>query len=171
MLWSAEKHYETIYSNSVYLVKNVEILLSDIYRMLRPGGTAVIEVKNPFLLETLDEMEKFMSAEAIAILNRWRRETMPGGLLFREWRDLVLKIGFKVEDCRNVYPDKLLIDIWNIGLRPISHLLIRMSEALSAEQRNEIKQEWVDIFYQLFKPLLSLDHTYPLEKRLTSVSF
>jgi hypothetical protein len=56
------------------------------------------------------------------------------------------------------------MDIWNIGMRPISHLLIQMSEAMSSEERIKIKKEWVDIFFELFKPLLNLSTQYPLEE-------
>lgn len=156
--------FRTVYSNSVYWIKNVENLLSDIHRMLNPNGIAILEVMTPYLLETLDEMTPYLSEEAIAILDRNRRSTMPGSREFSEWRELMLNCSFKIEEVRTVYPSKILIDIWNIGLRPISHLLIQMAEALSSEERRKIKQEWVEIFFELFKPLLSTRETYSLEK-------
>ena len=159
-----DNYFKTIYSNSVYWVRNVESLVSDIYRMLKHNGVAILEVMTPYLLETLDEIEEHLSPEAIAILNRRRRETMSGSREFGEWKDLMLKCGFQIEDIRCVYPDKLLINIWNIGLRPISHLLIQMSDNLSCEERHRIKQEWVKIFFELFKPLLSIGQTYSLER-------
>lgn len=155
-------HFRTIYSNSIYHVSGVRSLLADIYRLLRPDGLAVLEVLTPYLLETLNQIEPIIGAEATSILDRKRRER-PGGHEFREWREMMRETGFKIEDARCVYPDKLLTDIWNIGLRPISHLLIQMSDNLSDEERHRIKQEWVDIFFELFKPLLQIKQTYSLE--------
>lgn len=159
-----DNYFNTIYSNSVYWVKNVKNLLTDIYRMIGNNGIAALELMTPFLLETLDEMEGYLSRKGIDILNRKRRETMPGCLGFYEWKKLILECSFKIEEVKCVYPNKILIDIWNIGLRPIAHLLIQMADALSVEERIRIKQEWVEIFFELFKPLLSIKQTYSLER-------
>ena len=72
--------------------------------------------------------------------------------------------GFIIKDVHCVFPDKLPVDIWNIGLRPISHLLIQMADSLSLEERKKLKKEWVEIFYKLLKPLLSIKQTYSIEK-------
>ncbi|MCV0430387.1 methyltransferase domain-containing protein [Nitrosopumilus sp.] len=155
--------FKTIYSNSVYWVDPPQPLLSDIHRMLHPEGRAVLHLFTPFHLETLDELECFLSKEAIDILDRKKRETMKGLRKYNEWKKLIEEAGFKIEEVKNVHPGKLIIDMWNIGLRPIAHLLIQMSESLSDEQRKNIKKEWVDIFFKLFKPLLNLPETYSLE--------
>jgi len=160
-----EKNYfKTIHSNSIYWVNNVSNLLKEIHRILHPDGIAILEVMTPYHLETLKELEQFLSPEAITILDRKRRESMPGLVPFLKWKDLLLKNKFLIEDIRSVYPHKLIIELWNIGLRPISHLLIQMSESLSKEDRLRIKKEWVEIFFQLFKPLLYLKNSYVLEK-------
>lgn len=160
-----EKNYfKTIHSNSIYWVNNVSNLLKEIHRILHPDGIAILEVMTPYHLETLKELEQFLSPKAITILDRKRRESMPGLVPFLKWKDLVLKNKFLIEDVRSVYPHKLIIELWNIGLRPISHLLIQMSESLSKEDRLRIKKEWVEIFFQLFKPLLYLKNSYVLEK-------
>ncbi len=159
-----EHHFQTVYSNAVYWTENVEPLLADIHRMLKPGGRALLEVMTPYFLETLDDIEPYLSAEAMVILDRRRRQTMPGSRHFGQWRAIMESCGFAVQDCRCVYPARVLLDIWNIGLRPISHLLIQMTDAVSAEQRSKIKREWVDIFFELFKPLLSARPTYTLER-------
>ena len=57
----------------------------------------------------------------------------------------------------------MIVDFWNIGLRPISHLLIQMADSLSVKERKKIKEEWVDIFFELFKPLFSLKQSYTPE--------
>lgn len=159
-----DNYFQTVYSNSFYWVKNVENLLLDVYRMLRPDGVAILEVATPYFYETLNELERYLSPEAITLLDRNRRGTSPGMRVYKDWKELMEKCGFTIEDVRCVYPDKILMTIWNIGLRPISHLLVRMSDNLDINERHKIKQEWVDIFYDLFKPLLNLNLTYSLDE-------
>jgi len=159
-----DNYFRTIYSNSSYWVKNVKGLLTDIHRMLRPDGTAILEVATPYFYETLTKLEKYLSPNAISVLDRNRRATSPGTLPYKEWKELLEDCNFVIESSENVYPNKLLIDFWNIGLRPISHLLIQMTKNLTEEERNKIKTEWVDIFYELFKPLLSIEQSYLLDK-------
>ena len=155
-----DNHFKTIYSNSAYWIKDIKNLLLDIRRMLRPDGTAVLEVLSPYLMETLTDMEKYLPKKAIDILDRQRRATMHTKLKTSDWKKLMRECGFKIEQTKCVYPNKLLIDIWNIGLRPISHLLIQMPDDL----KRKIKEEWVEIFYELFKPLLKLPMTYKTEE-------
>lgn len=159
-----DNKFMTIYSNSIYWTENIENLLSEIHRMLKPGGTAVLEVMTPSFTKTLDELEPYFSKEAIDIIDRQRRSTMKGARYYKEWKETMLKAGFTIEETKCVYPSKILIDIWNIGLRPISHLLIQMSDNLLDKERHEIKKQWVNIFLALFKPLITIEQTYSLEK-------
>lgn len=156
-------YFQTIHSNSIYWVNNVASLLSEIHRILHPTGFAILEVMTPYHLETLSKLEKYLSLDAIELLDRKRRESMPGLRNYGEWKEIISNNGFDIHDVRSVYPDKLILDFWNIGLRPISHLLIQMSNSLTKQQRAKIKKEWVDIFHRLFKPLLNLNNTYQLE--------
>jgi len=159
-----DNFFKTIHSNSIYWVKNVKPLLNDLHRILHPDGTVILEVMTPYHLETLNELEKYLDTGSIEILDRKRRETMPSLHTFSEWKKLILDSGFQIQEIRSVFPDKIIMDIWNIGLRPISHLLIQMSDSLSESERLRIKNEWVEIFYNLLKPLLFLKSSYELEK-------
>ena len=158
------EEYQTIYSNSVYWVRQVEPLVKDVYRMLRPGGIAVLEVATPTLLETLDQLTPILGEQATSILDRERRASTKGFQVPAQWEKIFKRTGFAIEDARCVWPNKLLTDIWNVGLRPVSHLLIQMVKRLDHEERLRIKQEWVDIFFTLFKPLLDLPLTYEHER-------
>ncbi|MFH1070335.1 MAG: methyltransferase domain-containing protein [Candidatus Glassbacteria bacterium] len=159
-----DNYFSTVYSNSIYWVKDVEALLAEIHRVMKPGGRAVLEVKTPYLLDTLDRLGKHLSPEAVSILDRNRRATMPGSRTYRQWRDVMDGAGFRVEDARSVYPNRILVDIWNVGLRPVSHLLIQMADNLKPDDRLRIKREWVEIFSTLFRPLLDLPPDHALEQ-------
>ena len=71
---------------------------------------------------------------------------MRGSCAVSDWERLLKNAGFKVDYVESVFPTENLIDIWNIGFRPISHLLIQMSEELPVQRRAEIKAEWIEIF-------------------------
>lgn len=156
-------HFKLIHSNSIYWIKQPETLLSEIHRMLDDDGIAILEVMTPQHFSTFDKLSLF-SEKAIDILDRKRRDTMPGLKNYSEWKNIIEKQNFKIEQVKNIYPDKFVIDFWNIGLRPISHLLIQMSENLSIDSRTNIKKEWVEIFFELLKPLLYLNTDYPFEQ-------
>ncbi len=158
-----DNFFKTIYSNSVYWVKEPEKLINDIFRITSPGGICALEVGTTNRYEILDALEKYLSPTAISILDRKRRENAKGLKDLSEWKEIIQKSGFEILEVKSVYPHKMLMDIWNIGLRPISHLLIQMSDSLEPKKRRKIKQEWVEIFYELFKPLLTIKESYSLE--------
>jgi len=159
----SDNFFQTIYSNSIYHTANSDKLLSEIYRITKPGGSVGLEVLTPFMFDTLVEMEKYLDEDAISIFDRKRRKIMPGLQTHAEWNKKMKRAGFKIDEVISVYPNKIILDIWNIGLRPIAHLLIQMTDKLSLEDRRRIKQEWVNIFYRMFKPLLSVNQSYTLD--------
>ena len=156
-------HFQTIYSNSIYWVQRPAELVNDVKRMLASGGLAVLEVMTPYMLDPLNALEPIVGPRATRILNRQRRETMPGLRTTKEWSELFGEAGLAIEDIRIVYPSKTTVQMWNVGMRPISHLLIQMAENLEPDQRRRIKAEWVEIMYDLACPLLSLPPSYDLD--------
>ena len=89
---------------------------------------------------------------------------MPSALSPKDWEGMVSNAGFKVEQVASVYPKEFLIDIWNVGIRSIAHLIIQMADEISATRRLEIKSEWVDIACELIMPLVMLPNTCPLDR-------
>lgn len=158
-----DNYFKTIYSNSVYWVNDPANLIKDIKRILHPEGIAILHLFTPYHFETLDEIEPFLSKEAVEILDRKRRETMPGRRTYKEWKEIIENCGFHIKEVRNVYPNKPLIDWWNMGFRAIAHLLIQMANSLPTDERNKIKKEWIEIFFTLFKPLLTFKEKYNIE--------
>ena len=118
----------------------------------------------PLLLSTLDRLAPLLSKKAISILDRKRSDTMRGSCAVSDWERLLKNAGFKVDYVESVFPTENLIDIWNIGFRPISHLLIQMSEELPVQRRAEIKAEWIEIFFEIMLPLVSLPNTCPIDR-------
>jgi len=159
----SDNFFKIVYSNSLYWVDNIDLILSELHRSLHPDGQIFLQIMTPYHIETLDKLEKLFSKEAIDILDRNRRKSYLSLRKYEEWVELFTKSGFKIKEIKNSYPNEFVLDLWNVGLRPIAHLLIQMSEALSSEKYLEIKKHWVDIFYKLFKPLLYSPETYKFE--------
>lgn len=159
----SDESFDSIYSNSIYWINKPENLLDDISRLMKPKGRLILEVMTPSHLTTLDKLSSLLSPTAISILDRKRRETTTGLKKYETWRQMFLQKGFKIIEEKSVYPHHTIIDFWNIGLRPISHLLIQMSDNLSLIERSKIKKEWVDIFFELFKQFLYIDPDYSVE--------
>jgi hypothetical protein len=43
--------------------------------------------------------------------------------------------------------------VWDIGLRPIAPLLVRMANELTPQTRLEVKRDWIALFCDLLEPL------------------
>ena len=73
----------------------------------------------------------------------------------QQWTAKFEAAGFEVESCKAYLP-KLVIQAWDIGLRPISPLLIEMTDALTPEMRLEIKRKWVATLLPMLAPLCEI---------------
>jgi len=162
-----DNYFKSIFSDAIYWIKKekVSALLAELHRVLHPDGRAIFQLMTPSFHETLEQLSEILNPEAINILDRKRRATMPGIQTYQEYKELLEKNGFEILEVKNTYPNKILIDISNIGLRPIQHLLIQMANSMPPEKRKSIKEEWVKIFFELGKPLLKLDETYKIENQ------
>jgi len=160
-----DNFFMSIFSDAVYWTKKdrVDAILGELHRVLHPEGKAALELLTPSHLEFLDQISEILGPQAVEILDRKRRFTMHGRHSYQEYVELIKKNGFKILDVKNTYPNKLLLDIWNVGLRPIQHLLIQMVNSIPSDKRKRIKDEWVDIFFELGKPLLKLSENYNIE--------
>jgi len=67
-------------------------------------------------------------------------------------------IPFKNANLEIVYHDmhlsQRLITFWDIGLRPLSPVLIKMANNLGTIKREEAKEEWIGICSEICKPFL-----------------
>ena len=162
-----DNYFKSIFSDAVYWTKRekVDPLLAELHRVLHPDGKMALQLLTPTHLELLDQLTEILSPKAIEILDRKRRFTMHGRHTYHEYKEMFEKNGFEILEVKNTFPDKLILDIWNIGMRPIQHLLIQMVDSLSPDKRKKIKHEWVDIFFELGKPLLKLGETYSIENQ------
>ena len=160
-----DSEFKFIHSNSLYWTNNPVKLLKDVNRVLDKDGLAVLEFSTQNMLSTLYDLKPILNKAAFNILDRKRTLEMKGikGDI-KDWVNYIKKSNFIIEDIRWAWPNKIITDFWNTGLRPISHLLIKMANNMSISERKKIKKEWVNIFYEILLPLSTKPKTYNPKK-------
>ncbi len=146
--------FKLVHSNAIYWTKNPVELMKDVHRILDRDSTAVFEVCTPRMLSTLQTLKPMLSRRALSILDRKRSQEMKVlNADEADWRIWIKEAGFTIEEVRVAWPTQAITDVWNIGLRPIAHLLIRMVEQMPLGERHKIKEEWTQIFFDLLVPV------------------
>lgn len=152
-----EGSFQTIYCNAAYWMRNVEALLTEFHRVLRPGGTLMLHVKLEAMRRcTLERHRAALGDEVLAILGGDRLECWPGLGDRQTWEKRFRGAGLVVKDARPFVTATHAL-LWYVGLRPIAPLLMRMVGALNEETRISIKKDWVDLFTTLLTPLCLSD--------------
>ena len=143
------------YSNSAYWVDNFEGHLADLARVTAPGGRIVLEMKTSEITRfTAQNYLPGMGSKFHDIIDAGRMGTWKG----LRSKEQILKIieqipNTRVESVKPIYGD-IMAMIWDVGLRPLFYPLSKMANNLTLEQRVHIKDEWCQIFMDLFSDLL-----------------
>jgi len=175
--------FNSLFSNIVYWLDNPELVMKEIARILRPGGRGCFMLPNRSLpdfsfynqlyLKTGEKKWRFLEK-----LDRGRfsdniRQARSGG----EWELLFRNANLQVVN-HKTYLSKTAIQIWDIGLRPLSPLLKKMADSISSRNYADIKSEWIDTIRLFIEPIIDMDdelgqgaepafHCYILEKKFS----
>jgi SAM-dependent methyltransferase len=175
-----DESFNSIFSNIVYWLDDPQPVLKEISRILRPSGRACLMLPNQSLPEfsfynqlyvkTGDQKWKFLEK-----LDRGRfKDNIRQARSGQEWESLFRNSNLKVFE-HKMHLSKTVIQIWDIGLRPLFPVLKKMADQISPENYIGIKREWVDTIRQFLEPMLDMDdelgqgaeqafHCYVLEK-------
>ncbi len=145
--------FTTVHCNSAYWVANHERFMSEVARITRSGGRVLLSVK-------LDSMRNYnLSAHKAKLSQRWldiigrgRIESWPSLCDDETWKQRFKSAGLEIVS-RTPFITRTHAHIWDIGLRPIAPLLVRMANNLSADTRREIKSDWIELLDELLAPL------------------
>ena len=160
-----DNEFDFIHSNALYWTRNAPSLLKEAHRILDNNSMAVLEFSTENLLSTIFQMKPILDKKAFDILDRQRSIEMKGiKYNTKDWISYIKKAGFIIEDIRVAWPNKYIVDFWNTGLRPYSHLLIDMANSINPRHRLKIKEEWVNIFYNILKPLCERPKGFKLKE-------
>lgn len=145
--------FETVYCNTAYWVSNIGGFLSELRRVVRRGGRIVLQVKIDAMRDyTLRRHAAALGDRFLDIIGRGRMETWPTLASRAEWERRFAAAGLIVLE-ETPFATSTHAHVWDIGLRPVAPMLIKMAAALTPATRAEIKGEWVALLTDLLEPL------------------
>lgn len=145
--------FRTIYCNAAYWIDNIAGFLDELRRITQPDGRIVLQVKLDTMARyTLAAHHKQLGSRVLAIIGRDRLDCWQSLADRRTWEDRFAKAGLLVER-ETPFITATHAHIWDIGLRPIAPMLIKLANGVTAKTRDAVKTEWVDLFMDLATPL------------------
>ncbi len=101
---------------------------------------------------TLTAHRDVLGDRFLDIIGRGRLDSWPSVASRSVWESRFKAAGLAVESA-TPFVTKTHAHIWDIGLRPIAPMLVKMAGALTPQTRAAIKDEWVDLFCELLEPI------------------
>ena len=149
--------FQTVYCNAAYWVENIHGFLGELARITQPGGRIILQVKLDSIRScTLEPLRGILGERFLDIIGRGRFDTWPTLASQLEWEHRYRRASLEIEDAFPFVTDAHA-RLWDVGLRPIAPLLVRMANGLSGESRSSVKRDWVELFMELLTPLRRSD--------------
>lgn len=141
-----------LYCNSAYWFTDVEAFLLQIARTLTPTGRAVLHVKLDSMRDfNLERFEHALGRKFLDLMAGDRLKCWPTLANRKTWEDRFRRAGLEIIDEAPI-ATAMHAHLWDIGLRPLAPLLIRMTSALTPQTRASIKVDWVETLLPLLEP-------------------
>jgi len=152
-----DDEFAGVYCNSAKWVERIDSFLAEVGRITRPGGSIVMQVKLDAIADyTLTPFEPLLGERFLRIIDRGRLATWPSLASRSEWERRFEAAGLEVVEATPL-ATRTHAHLWDVGLRPIAPLLVRMANALTPETRQSIKRDWVELFAELLAPICRCD--------------
>jgi SAM-dependent methyltransferase len=158
--------FKSVFSNIVYWLDSPQDVISEISRILKPGGRACLMLPNitfpqfgfynQLYVKGGDARWKFLE-----MLDRGRfSDNIRQAKSLGEWQAMFEQAGLAIER-HHSHLSKLTIQIWDIGLRPLFPVLLEMANELSPEKLRSIKVKWIQTMMAFIEPLIEIDREIP----------
>ncbi len=154
-----DNSFQSVFSNIIYWLDSPDQVFKEIFRILKKDGICCVMLPNITYLEgsfyyTLYEKSKRKEFEFLKLIDRGRiSDNLKIVNTYSGWKEIIEGAGFEIEECIP-HLSKTLIQIWDIGLRPLFPLLKEMTTNIKKDVLLEIKREWVDLFLSLCYPII-----------------
>jgi SAM-dependent methyltransferase len=151
-----ENHYDMVFSNSIYWVKNIDPLLKDIHRCLKPGGTAKLSIIKKSFIDQMawTKLAPFKFREVIDMGRHSHYQQLEEESV---WEDRFGRAGFKLESKTPTFNSRLAHMIELHDLREISPITNMMAKKLNASDLEEVKMRWMEYANYLFEKMHAED--------------
>jgi SAM-dependent methyltransferase len=149
--------FATVYCNAAYWVEHIDLFLNELRRITRPGGRIILQVKLDSMRGyTLGRFGNILGDRFLDIIDRGRADCWPTVADRPTWESRFVRAGLRIHEA-TPFVTRTHAHIWDIGVRPIAPLLVRMTEAISPTLRAGIKQDWVSLWCDLLEPFARSD--------------
>ncbi len=146
--------FDSIFSNTIYWVENLDNILSEVNRILKKDGKV-------FLVNYLPAINNYLSfyknhgfnQEWIKLIDRNRSIENKHIFTKEKWIEIFKKHNFELETYIPT-SNQTFAHIWNIGLRPLAGLIIDMALKQGKKDYHQMKKEWVKILTTTLEPYL-----------------
>ena len=153
----ADESFTTIYCNSAYWMTDVAGFLCQLRRITRRNGRVILHVKLADMHDyTLRRFRAQLGDKFLDLIDRGRRDCWPAVATRAEWETRFDRAGLSIQQTLP-FVTRTHAQIWDVGLRPIAPLLVRMTNHLSPPTRLDIKRDWVALFRELLEPICHPD--------------
>jgi SAM-dependent methyltransferase len=158
----ADASFRSIFSNIVYWLSSLELVLGEIRRVMSPDGQACLLLPdasfpdysfyNRFYKKPRDERFKFLE-----LLDRGRHsDNVKQSKSDQEWRSLFDAAGLAVLTHKR-HLSGPIVQTWDVGLRPLFPVLKKMTDKIGESDLAPLKAEWIDICATFLEPFVDLD--------------
>ncbi len=159
-----DESFQTIFSNIIYWLNNPSAVFKEIYRILKPTGTCCVMLPNISYLESSFYYQYYLGGgqksqfDFLKLIDRGRiQDNLKIVKTKDEWETMIKESGFEIVSCVP-HLSKTLIQIWDIGLRPIFPMLKKMTQNIETDKLMEIKGEWIELFRKIGYPIIENDN-------------
>ena len=144
--------FQTVYCNAAYWVENIDGFLRELGRITRPNGRIILQVKLDSLRRyNLDAFRDQLGDQFLSIIARGRLDSWPTLCDRPTWERRFNHAGFRIESA-TPFVTRTHSHLWDIGLRPLAPLLVRLANRVEPTERDAIKRDWVDLCLDLLLP-------------------
>jgi SAM-dependent methyltransferase len=152
--------YDAAFSNILYWLNDIDKILKEWNRIIKLNGHLVLFVPNDNFKQKAWLYYDAPHSGDLKYLNFFDRGY--NALIHhcydsKTWEKKFNRNGFSVKK-HIPYLSNPVMNIWNIGTRPLAPLLISMANDLSLESRIKNKKEWVSYFTEFFSPIIKEEY-------------
>ena len=145
--------FNTVFSNTIYWVDDIDHILSEVSRIVSLDGKVVLINYLPNINDYLQVYQGKVSDDWLTLVDRNRSNENKHIYSKEVWLEKFDAAGLELVEYLPTV-NKLFAHIWNIGMRPFSGFIIRMADKLSKAELLHIKSEWVETMVTLLEPFL-----------------
>lgn len=157
-----DRSFNSIFSNIVYWLHDPEAAISEFARVMAAGGRGCLMLPNRTLPEFSFYNQLYVKTgdPDWAFLERLDRGRFADNIRqarsAETWEAMFNNAGLRVVNhVRHL--SKTVIQIWDIGLRPLFPVLRQMAGLVAPEKLLPIKREWMEILRQFLEPVVHMD--------------